>query len=143
MRETQVRSLGREDPLEKEIETHCSTLGWKIPWKEEPGGLKSMGSQESDITEQLHFLSLIFMAALFTTSKIWKLPKCPKCLSTDEWIKYMLYIYRHTRCGNLLSHKREWNFSICSNMNGLGGYYDNWNKSEKDRYFMIACICGI
>ena len=45
MRETQVRSLGREDPLEKEMATHSSTLAWKIPWTEEPGRLQSMGSQ--------------------------------------------------------------------------------------------------
>ena len=43
--ETQVRSLGREDPLEKEMATHSSTLGWKIPWTEAPGKLQSMGSQ--------------------------------------------------------------------------------------------------
>ena len=36
---------GREDPLEKEMATHSSTLAWKIPWKEEPGSLQSMGSQ--------------------------------------------------------------------------------------------------
>ena len=45
MWETQVRSLGREDPLEKEMATHSSTLAWKIPWMEEPGRLQSMGSQ--------------------------------------------------------------------------------------------------
>ena len=45
MRETGVLSLGQEDPLEKEMVTHSSTLAWKIPWKEEPGGLQSMGSQ--------------------------------------------------------------------------------------------------
>ena len=44
MWETQVRSLGREDPLEKEMAPHSSTLAWKIPWMEEPGGLQSMGS---------------------------------------------------------------------------------------------------
>ena len=43
--ETRVRSLGREDPLEKEMATHSSTLAWKIPWTEEPGRLQSMGSQ--------------------------------------------------------------------------------------------------
>ena len=43
--ETWVRSLGREDPLEKEMATHSSILAWRIPWKEEPGGLQSMGSQ--------------------------------------------------------------------------------------------------
>ena len=45
MRETQVRSLGREDPLEKEMAIHSSITAWKIPWTEEPGRLQSMGSQ--------------------------------------------------------------------------------------------------
>ena len=40
-----IRSLGLEDPLEKEMATHSSTLAWKIPWTEEPGRLQSMGSQ--------------------------------------------------------------------------------------------------
>ena len=42
-----VPSLGREDPLEKELATHSSMLAWEIPWAEEPGGLQSMGSQKS------------------------------------------------------------------------------------------------
>ena len=45
MQETQVHSLGQEDPLEKEKATHFSTLARRIPWTEEPGGLQSMGSQ--------------------------------------------------------------------------------------------------
>ena len=45
MWETGVRSLGREDPLEKGMANLSSTLAWKIPWMEEPGGLESMGSQ--------------------------------------------------------------------------------------------------
>ena len=45
MRETWVRSLGREDPLEKEMAIHSSTIAWKIPWTEEPGRLQSMGLQ--------------------------------------------------------------------------------------------------
>ena len=44
MQKSQVRSLGREDPLEKEIATHSSILAWEIPWTVEPGGLQSMGS---------------------------------------------------------------------------------------------------
>ena len=44
MRETRVWSLGREDPLEKEMATHSSTLAWRIPWTEGPGGLQSTGS---------------------------------------------------------------------------------------------------
>ena len=45
MWETQAQSLGQEDPLEKEMATHSSTLAWKIPWTEVPGRLQSMGSQ--------------------------------------------------------------------------------------------------
>ena len=49
--ETGVWSLGREDPLEKEMPTYPGILAWEIPWTEEPGGLQSMGSQESDTTQ--------------------------------------------------------------------------------------------
>ena len=45
MRETWVRSLGREDPLDKGMATHSSILAWRIPWTEEPGGLQSVGSK--------------------------------------------------------------------------------------------------
>ena len=48
--ETQVCSLGREDPLEKEMETHSSILAWRILWTEEPGGLQPTISYESDTT---------------------------------------------------------------------------------------------
>ena len=48
--ETWARSLGWEDPLEKEMATHSSILAWKIPWTDEPGGLQSMQLQESDMT---------------------------------------------------------------------------------------------
>ena len=47
MRETQVRSLGREDTLEKGMATHSSILAWRIPWTEGPGGLQSMGVTKS------------------------------------------------------------------------------------------------
>ena len=43
MQEIWIHSLGREDPLEEEMATHSSVLGWRIPWTEEPGGLWSMG----------------------------------------------------------------------------------------------------
>ena len=45
MQETQIRSLGREDPLEKGVAAHSSVLAWRIPWTEEPSRLQSMGSQ--------------------------------------------------------------------------------------------------
>ena len=75
MQEMWVPSLGGEDPLEKEMGAHPSTLAWKIPWTEEPGRLQSLGSQrESDMTEltctakrsllgcplRLHFQRLLF-----------------------------------------------------------------------------------
>ena len=50
MQETRVQCLGQEDPLEERMATHSSIFVWRIPWAEEPGGLQSMGSQESDTT---------------------------------------------------------------------------------------------
>ena len=55
MQETQVQSLCQEDLLEKEMATHSSILARKIPWTEKPDRLQSMGSQELDTTERLHF----------------------------------------------------------------------------------------
>ena len=59
MQETRVRSLGQEDPLEEEMATHSSILARGIPWTEEPSGLQSKGSQESDSTEQLTLTYLV------------------------------------------------------------------------------------
>ena len=53
MQETQVHSLGQEDPLEKGMATHSSVLAWRTPWTEEPGGYSPWGLKESDMTEQL------------------------------------------------------------------------------------------
>ena len=53
--------MGKEEPLEKEMATHSSTLVWKIPWTEEPGRLQSLGLQESDRTERLHFHMLMLL----------------------------------------------------------------------------------
>ena len=67
MWETWVRSLGWEDPLEKEMATHSSTLAWKIPWMDKPGRLQLMGSQRvgHDCAASLHFTSSILA---------WKIP---------------------------------------------------------------------
>ena len=54
----QVVSLGREDPLEEEMAAHSSTLTWKIPWTEEPGGLQSTGSQRLILKSRLSSSSL-------------------------------------------------------------------------------------
>ena len=65
MRETWVGPLGWEDPLEKEIATHSSTLAWKIPWMEEPLGYSSWDCKELDMTEQLHYsLRIYFLCVL-------------------------------------------------------------------------------
>ena len=76
MWETRVWFLGWEDPLEEEMATHSSTLSWKIPWTEEPGGLQSMRSQKSrtrlnDFTFFLIYtLSHFFLLSIFAHSKI-------------------------------------------------------------------------
>ena len=54
--ETQVRSLGQEDPREKGMATHSSIRAWKIPWTEEPGRLQSMGSQRVGYEQSRAFL---------------------------------------------------------------------------------------
>ena len=117
MQETRVRSLGWEDPVEKEMAGHSSILAWKIPWTAEPGRLPSMGSQRvgHDWATSLSLydpaISLLGIylektnleryvhpsAALFTIAKTWKEPKCP---SMGEWTKkshmYMcVYLYIH------------------------------------------------
>ena len=70
IQETWVRSLGQEDPLEKEIATHFSILAWRIPWTEEPGGLQSTGLQSgtrlSNFTFTLLSLSLINFTLFYT-----------------------------------------------------------------------------
>ena len=55
MQETCVQSLDQKDPLEKEMATHSSTLAWKIPWTEEPGGLQSMGSYSQTQLSMKHY----------------------------------------------------------------------------------------
>ena len=64
MQGTWVRSLGWEDPLEKEMAIHSSTLSWKIPWTEEALDYSPWGRIELDMTEGLHFTSLIFWVIL-------------------------------------------------------------------------------
>ena len=54
MQDTWLQSLGGENSLEKGMATHSSILAWKIPWTEDPGGLQSTESQESDMAEQLN-----------------------------------------------------------------------------------------
>ena len=60
MRETRVRSLGQEDPLEKEMATCSSILAWTVPWTEEPGGLQSTGSQSQTRLSDFTYLLTYF-----------------------------------------------------------------------------------
>ena len=78
MRKTWVRSLGREDPLEKKMATRSSILAWKIPWTEEPCGIQSMGSQrvrhDWAISLSLFTFTLIFLCGIhypFSIYKVW------------------------------------------------------------------------
>ena len=100
MQETQVQSLGQEDPLEKEMATHSSILARKIPWTDEPAGLQSMESQESDMTEQLKLsinpfcectkrhwivhIKMIFCNVNFTSIKKWE-EIIQNFLKADRW----------------------------------------------------------
>ena len=61
MQETQVQSLGQEDPLEKRMATHSSIVAWRIPWTEEPHRQSPWGLKEVDMTEQLSYLDIILI----------------------------------------------------------------------------------
>ena len=77
MQKTRVWSLGREDPLEKAMAPHSSTLAWKIPWMEEPGRLQSMGSQsQNSVTslslesERIRCVTIVFRLKCFPWEQI-------------------------------------------------------------------------
>ena len=69
----------------------------------------------------------MFIAALLTTAKIWKQ------VSINRWIDKEDVVSLGTHQNGTQPLKKEWNFAICSNMNGLGQCYDKWNKSDKER----------
>ena len=89
MQETQVRSLGWEDPLEKEMAAHSSILAWKIPWITEPGRLLSMRSQRvgHDWATSLSLFIYIIIYILLT----------PKFLSLARFLSWNPYLYMHPR----------------------------------------------
>jgi hypothetical protein len=76
MQEIPVGSLGREDPLEKEMATHSTILAWKIPWAEEPGRLQPMGSQRVRHNEQLTLL-LYYLIYISKFSSFPNIPQYP------------------------------------------------------------------
>ena len=72
--ETYAQSLGQEDPLEEEMATHSSILPWRIPWKEEPGGLQSMGSQsQTQLSKHTHIHTHTHTHALHRQCRIYSL----------------------------------------------------------------------
>ena len=74
--------------------------------------------------------------ALLAIAKIWKQPKCP---SIDEGIKNICNIYSIIIYNAIvLSYRKEWNFAICNNMDGLSEI----SQTEKDKYYMISLLCG-
>ena len=97
MRETQVRSLGGEDPLEKEMAAHSSILAWRIPWTEEPGGLQSTASQRVGhnwVTLLTYLLNssywLFFMHSVSLHSHLWDGLSLTWC-----WNKIIILICQH------------------------------------------------
>ena len=84
MRESQVRSLGWEDPLEKEMAIHSRTIAWKIPWTEEPGRLQPMGSQR---------VRHDWATSLFPNSLLWSLlPKGMVLVLGGLWEVFKLWV---------------------------------------------------
>ena len=130
MQETWVRTLGQEDPLEKEMATHSSILAWKIPWTEEPGWLLSMGSQR---VGHKWMTSLSLMILLYT------------CLHLNKHIYRASFGTSVLNCLSLslLSNSAEMSvfrhmlsyFSIKSLQNHTSGYYTRILKSERTLVF--------
>ena len=88
MQETQVQSLGWEDPLEKEMATHSSVLAWKISWTEETGGLWSRGFNP--------WITCIKCTSPFLVCFYWSLVEIPCCANfccTEKWLSYVYYTF--------------------------------------------------
>ena len=112
--EMRVQSLGRENPLEKEMATHSSILTWEILWTERPGGLYSpWGHKESDTTKRLHFQTMVevmkIMAASFERSHHVLLHSVPPALqqaTTDPRLRWrLLDTHRQVRVSLLRGHR--------------------------------------
>ena len=121
MQEMRVRSLGREDPLEKEMATGPSILAWRIPWTEEPGGLQSTGSQSRTHTHtHTHtlFESINKTGPLALTNHGGRVPAC--CRQSSQIVK----------CASLSPHRD-------------GGAVDLGETPREVRrdYTGLQCVC--
>ena len=103
MQETCVRSLGQEDPLEKEMATHSSILAWRIAWTEEPGRLQFTGCW-SDMTERLHFHFLFFRGTRDQIANIrWIKEKA------REFLKNIYFCFiDYTKAFDWVDHNKLW-----------------------------------
>ena len=118
VQETQVQSLVWEDPLEKEMATHSSTLAWKVPWTEEPGGLQSMGLQRvrhDSVTEHAYIHVLVWGLIEYTK------PLLLLFLAFLIIFFWLLKIYTRKNKQNcatmempLCRYKQSVHFSMCS-----------------------------
>ena len=102
MRETRVQALGWEDPLEKEMAIHYSTIAWKIPWTEEPGRLQFMGSQRvgHDWATSLHFI------VLESSLRVWKI-KIKLYLLAHKHLEKLRYPKFINKCNKAVSRCQE------------------------------------
>ena len=126
MRETRVRSLGRKDPLEKEMATHSSTLAWKILWTEEPGRLQSMGSQSwTRLSDFTHFTPCFHDSGNHVNHLA---PCCLPLLRAQSLEKRVFGVERQ---GNYLG--RSLQFAVVL-----------WNLRKVEWHFFLSCdgMCG-
>ena len=91
IQETRVQSLGREDPLEKEMVTHSCILAWRIPWMEKPGRLQSMGSQR--VGQLSDFTYLLTYSHLYMTTG--------KTIAFIPWMKVLVIQTCMTLCDHM------------------------------------------
>ena len=99
--ETWVQSLGREDPLEKEMAINCSTLAWKIPWTEDPGRLQSIGSQRVGHNWATSLSSFLCCSKAFKFNSFLMIPFAWYIFSYHFTFKSSLLLYLHSFVGNI------------------------------------------
>ena len=78
----------------------------------------------------------MFIEALFIITEVWKQP-----VSITRWMGKEDVVYMYNRI--VLNLEKEWNFAICSYIDGVEVYYAKWHKLEKDKILMISLLCGI
>ena len=107
MQETWVRSLGQEDPLEKEMATHSSILAWRIPWREEPGRLQSMGLQSQTQLSYFTWEAPIILLSLILFENFPNTFKTCHCCHVTHWSgkTWALHLIWETLSAALLTDK--------------------------------------